>query len=123
MNLVAESICRACGAESATLLHRFVLCSARKEQRDEQCAKWLLHQASVDSSDPLFQVGVPPRPICPPPPKAVERWIGQILADGALARGRAYTDGAMRGTYSRAKRAGWDFVVADEGNPMWGKYG
>ena len=36
---------------------------------------------------------------------------------------QAYTDGAMRGKFSRAKRAGWAFIVADGQAPMWGKLG
>ena len=34
-----------------------------------------------------------------------------------------YTDGALRGTVPKARRAGWAYVVDDNLGPMWGKFG
>ena len=122
-NLAADPICRACGVETGTLLHRCCLCATSKEWREAECPKWLRELAAKDQSDPLFCQGVPRRPACPPPPPETEQWMGTVPKDGPLACGHAYTDGAMRGVYSRAKRAGWAFVVSVDGVPRWGKYG
>ena len=70
----------------------------------------------------LFSSMVYPRCLYAPPPPAVERVIGQPPQDGQIAAGTAYTDGALRGTVPRARRAGWAFAV-DGGGPLWGKWG
>ena len=62
-------------------------------------------------------------PQIPPPPSPCEHWVGKVPCDGAVATGRAYTDGALRGTIPWANRAGWAFVVVDGSSPAWGKYG
>ena len=62
-------------------------------------------------------------PEIPPPPSPSEQWVGKVPSDGAVATGRAYTDGALRGTIPWASRAGWAFVVDDGIGPSWGKYG
>ena len=79
--------------------------------------------AIANPQGPLFCQGVPRRPVCPPPPPETEHWIGIVPRGGPVACGHAYIDGALRGVYSRAKRAGWAFVVADGTPPLWGKYG
>ena len=39
-----------------------------------------------------------------------------------MARGIAYTDGALRGTMPKSRRAGWAFVVSQGGEKFWGKF-
>ena len=63
--LSAESICRARGAAVATLLHRSVHCSARKEQREEQCPKWLLIKRTSIQRIHSFKLGCLDGPFAP----------------------------------------------------------
>ena len=121
--LVADPICRACGLQPGTLLHRLGPCRARAALAEDHCPAWLVKTATQMPHDPLFADGFPLRPKQPDPPPAFERWVGAVPADGALAQGVAYTDGALRGTIPRARRAGWAFVVRDGSTALWGKYG
>ena len=121
--LVADPVCRACGNQPGTLLHRMSSCSARSDLIENKCPAWLAQQALQRPHDPLFTDGVPLRPKQPAPPPAFEDWVGAAPADGALAYGEAYTDGALKGTIPRARRAGWAFVVKQGSTVMWGKYG
>ena len=122
-NLAADPFCRACCTHVGTFFHRCMECSARKEQREAFCPESLQVAARTNSHDPLYAQGVPRRPVCPPAPAEREYNVGQLPAHGSLAAGHAYTDGAMRGAFSRAKRAGWAFVVQNGALPFWGKYG
>ena len=49
--------------------------------------------------------------------------MGRPLAEGAVAAGTAFTDGALRGTAPRARRAGWAFIVDNGSDPYRGKRG
>ena len=100
------------------MFHRCLLCPAHAEKRETDCPEFL--QKVADPSDPLFTQGVPRRPRCPPAAAEREVWIGEVPADGALAKGEAFTDGALRGSSTWARRVGWAFVVADAALPMWG---
>ena len=120
-NLVADPFCRGCRISVGSLFHRCLGCPARAEEKQLHCPKSVSRAA--DPADPLYAQGVPRRPLCPPAAPEREVLIGQFPADGVLAAGEAFTDGAMRGCFSRAKRAGWAFVVAEAARPMWGKYG
>ena len=122
-NLAADPFCRACCTHVGTFFHRCMECTARREQREAHCPESLQVAARTNSHDPLYSQGVPRRPVCPPAPTEREYNVGQLPANGALAAGHAYTDGAMRGAFSRAKRAGWAFVVREGTLPFWGKYG
>ena len=121
--LVADPVCGACGQQPGTLLHRLAQCRARAALAEDHCPAWLAKMATDMPHDPLFTDGYPLRPRQPDPPPAFERWVGAVPADGALAHGVAYTDGALRGTIPRARRAGWAFVVRQGTTPLWGKYG
>ena len=121
--LVADPICRACGVKAGTLLHRLGACAARTETLDSHCPKGLAKEASARTADPLFAEGIPLRPVMPGPPAPQEHWIGSIPTDGAVASGEAYTDGALRGTLPKTRRAGWAFVVRQAGSQVWGKFG
>ena len=122
-NLAADPYCRACCTYVGTFLHRCLECPARRKLRDAACPEALQTAARLSSHDPLFSLGVPRRPACPPAPPEREYTVGQVPVQGALAVGHAYTDGAMRGVFSKAKRAGWAFIINDGTLPMWGKYG
>ena len=122
-NLVADPICRACGDHPGTMLHRLLTCSARADLVLGHCPAWLAQLAARKPQDSLFADGVPLRPRQPDPPAAFEAWVGAPPADGALAGGEAYTDGALKGTIPRARRAGWAFVVTPTSSAPWGKFG
>ena len=121
--LATDPFCKLCHGAIGDLRHRMFLCPKRKERIEEQCPAWLLKAAEKESDNPLFTMGVPARPQCPAPPPASEHWVGTPPADGAIAVGLAYTDGALKGTVPRARRAGWAFIVVDGTSPAWGKYG
>ena len=122
--LASHPFCKLCGL-TGTLFHRLIACSApaRKEKRQAECPEWLAKQACDRPADPLFAHGVPQRPRFPEPPPSSEFWVGEVPEDGATASGEACTDGALRGTVPRARRAGWAFIVSSEGKTLWGKYG
>ena len=122
-NLAGDCICRACNVATGTLLHRCALCEAKKEWRDAECPTWLRKNAVEHPLDPLFCQGVPRRPLCTSPAQESVQWLGAVPTDGPIARGQAYTDGALRGSFSRAKRAGWAFIVSDGQAQLWGKSG
>ena len=107
-----------------TLVHRMFDCAKRPMYIDQFCPRWLRQQAAANGTDPLFTHGVPMRPKCLATPPLVEHSTGRPPTNGALARGVAYTDRALRGVVPRARRAGWAYVVDQgDGSPFWGKRG
>ena len=81
----------------------------RREQKafvNEKCPQKLRKMAQRRSCEPLFCEGVPLMPAMPPPPQEEQQMIGNIPTDGTLARGNAYTDGAIRSTMPKALRVG-----------------
>ena len=121
--LAADPICRACLVAPGTLLHRLLHCHERTSFMEAHCPRWLTQTASDNSSDPLFSEGIPRLPVMPSPPPPHESWIGTVPAAGAVAYGVAYTDGALRGTIPKSRRAGWAFTVAQDDAKLWGKFG
>ena len=121
--LAEHPFCALCHNAVGTLSHRMFRCPSRKEQIDKQCPNSLRESARMEPDNPLFRIGVPARPQCPDPPPPGENWISARPEGGAAASGVAYTDGALRGTVPRARRAGWAYVVDDNTAPLWGKFG
>ena len=121
--LPEHPFCTLCHNAVGTLAHRLFRCPRRKEQIANQCPKSLQESARMDPDNPLYRIGVPARPQFPDPPPPRENWIGNRPDDGAAASGVAYTDGALRGTVPRARRAGWAYVVDDDRAALWGKFG
>ncbi len=60
-----------------------------------------------------------------PPPPEIEGWgEAGMPADGALARGDVYTDGAMSSCLGLARRAGWGVVSLNADNSVeWALHG
>ena len=123
VGLAEDPFCRLCGTAEGTLHHRLFRCPARRQAMESKCPDNLLQKAVEESEDPLYTIGVPRRPKCPPPPQAAEAWVGTPPPDGAVAAGEAFTDGALRGTVPKARRGGWAFVVLNGHEPIWGKFG
>ena len=121
--LAADPFCKLCNTKVGTLCHRLFFCPNRRERMEAECPASLRKHAIDETDNPLFTQGIPRRPHCPPPPPAAEQWIGVPPSDGAGACGEAYTDGALKGTAPKARRAGWAYVVDDGAAPMWGKFG
>ena len=121
--LAADPFCRLCKTAVGSLRHRLFFCPFRREAMEAECPLPIRKQAIDEKDNPLFTEGIPLRPQCPPPPPAAEQWIGEPPHGGAVAWGDAYTDGALKGTVPKARRAGWAYVVDDRTAPLWGKFG
>ena len=121
--LAEDLTCKLCNAEEGTLRHRLFHCQRRKQLMKAQCPEWIERCAQEEVSNPLFTCGVPLRPQAPPPPPLAENWIGSPPTGGAVARGCAFTDGALKGTVPKARRAGWAYIVLDDLAEPWGKFG
>ena len=124
--LAADPFCRACLTDTSStgdsLWHRTCACPGRDPAVSDMCPPNLRKLALSNPSDPLFADGVPVQPCFPPAPVQEERWIGKLPRDGALARGQASTDGALRGIIPRTNRAGWAYSVDDGSEGLWGRY-
>ncbi len=119
--VVDTPICRACKKQVGTTWHRLAECDTTDEHRKEHFPKWLKKKAEVVAWDPLFVRGVPALPILPSPPPHRERWgkEGQPQ-DGAVATGKIYTDGSVRGRLRRLMRGGWGIAaLSEEGKLLW----
>ena len=121
--LADDSTCKLCNDEEGTLQHRLFHCKRRKQLIEAQCPAWLERCAHEEESNPLFTCGLPLRPQVPAPPPPAENWIGSPPSGGAAARGCAFTDGALKGTVPKARRAGWAYIVLDDLAEPWGKFG
>jgi hypothetical protein len=86
---------------------------------------WLTRKAATQKWDPLFYRGVPGMPRMPKPPRAITQWgSGGQPPDGAVATGRVYTDGSLRGRLTRMARAGWGIAVVDDSlRTVWELHG
>ncbi len=126
--LVDDPLCRADGCHGGvcgTTWHRLADCRATEEERKRLLPEWVYRKAVTQKWDPLFYRGVPCMPLMPKPPRDVLRWgpRGQP-ADGAVATGRVYTDGALRGRMIRMARGGWGIaVLSDDMEIIWECYG
>ena len=89
----------------------------------QQVPPLLMLLAKGRPRDSLFVDGILLRPECPQPPWLYQRTMGPVPVEGAVAHGDAFTDGALTGSFPRANRAGWAFVVDDGENPHWGQFG
>ena len=115
-------LCDLCGA-IGDLPHRLVARPARDEHRTAECPKWLSDVASKRPQDPPFAAGAPARPNAPPPPPWIEYNIEPPPTDGAIVTGSVYTDGALRGLLPCTRRVGWAFVVVNQLDETWGRFG
>ena len=121
--LVADDICRAFGTAKGTLDHRLVTCKVREELRQEHWPEWLIQLSRRSHDDPLSTMGISRKPREPVPLPKFVQWIRAAPADGALAAGNAFTDGALRGTIPKSRREGWGHAVVRRGQRVLGKFG
>ena len=61
--LASHPFCTKCQGMVGTLSHRMFRCSARKEQIESHCPKWLQESANQEPDNPLFALGVLARPL------------------------------------------------------------
>ena len=128
VGLAADPYCRACcqlehESKVGSLWHRLCECKARVCDVVSNLPRWLRDLAYARPRDPLFAEGVPLRPVFPGAPLQIRVPVGPCLAEGRIAVGQAYTDGALSGSVPRANRAGWAFIVDDGSSRPWGEYG
>ena len=70
--LATNPFCQLCQKAEGTLRHRLFQCPHRKQHMDAECPEGLAKKAADEPNNPLFTIGVPLRPECPPPPRSGE---------------------------------------------------
>ena len=111
---------------TACLAHRCIACPSIHARVGEDVPFAIRKRWSANAWDPLYRRGVPGLPRVPPPPPECEEWFGMSspLADGIMATGKGYTDGACKGFWRRARRAGWGICIVNELDSVeWALYG
>ncbi len=103
-----------CKQAVGTLWHKLAACPLSEQRRMAACPDWILRIGRVSVWDPLFSRAIPARP--KPVSMAVERtwWEAATINQERVITGEVYTDGASRGPFWRAARAGWAAVALDQ---------
>jgi ribonuclease HI len=94
-------------------LHKLAGCTLAEQRRSTACPDWILRMGRAAVWDPLFSRAVPAKP--KPVGKVVERtwWEAATAKQERIISGEVYTDGASKGPFWKAARAGWAVVVLD----------
>ncbi len=102
-----------CKQASGTLWHKLAACSLSEQWRNAACPDWILKIGRASVWDPLFSRAIPARP--KPVAAAAEMtwWQAADMNQERVMTGEVYTDGASRGPFWRAARAGWAAVALD----------